>query len=74
MEPYQFLELHMPLEQGLCVISVSCSVVSDSSDPMVCSLPVSSVHGTLQAIMLELVAIPFSKGSSQPRDQTRFSV
>ena len=31
----------------------------------------SSVHGILQARMLEWVAIPFSRGSSQPRDQTR---
>ena len=35
-----------------------------------CSPPVSSVHGILQAGILECVAIPFSKASSQPRDQT----
>ena len=39
-------------------------------DPMDCSLPGSSVRGILQARMLEWVAIPFSRGSSQPRDQT----
>ena len=39
-------------------------------DPMVCSLPGSSVHGILQARVLEWVAISFSGGSSQPRDQT----
>ena len=33
-------------------------------------LPGSSVHGTLQARILEWVAIPFSRGSSQPRDGT----
>ena len=33
----------------------------------------SSVHGILQARLLEWVAIPFSKGSSWPRDRTRFS-
>ena len=33
----------------------------------------SSVHGILQARILEWVAIPFSKGSSQPRDQTQVS-
>ena len=32
-----------------------------------------TVHGTLQARILEWVAIPFSRGSSQPRDQTRSS-
>ena len=31
-------------------------------DPMDCSLPGSSVHGVLQAIILEWVAIPFSRG------------
>ena len=34
---------------------------------MVCSLADSSVHGILQARILEWVAIPFSRGSSQPR-------
>ena len=40
-------------------------------DPMDCSLPDSSVHEVLQARILEWVAIPFSRGSSQPRDQTQ---
>ena len=34
------------------------------SDPMDCSPPGSSVHGILQARVLEWVAIPFSRGSS----------
>ena len=38
-------------------------------DPMDCSLPGSSVHGVLQARILEWVAMPFSSISSQPRDQ-----
>ena len=33
----------------------------------------SSVHGILQARILEWVAIPFSRGSSRPRDRTRVS-
>ena len=33
-------------------------------DPMDCSPPGSSVHGILQARILEWVAIPFSRGSS----------
>ena len=33
-------------------------------DPMDCSLPDSSIHGFLQARILEWVAIPFSRGSS----------
>ena len=37
---------------------------------MDCSLPGSSVHGIFQAIVLEWIAISFSRGSSQPRDWT----
>ena len=40
---------------------LSFSVVSDSCDPMDYSLPGSSIHGTLQARILEWVAISFSK-------------
>ena len=42
-------------------------------DPMDCSLSGFSVHGIFQARILEWVAIPFSRGSSQPRDQTQVS-
>ena len=38
-----------------------------------CSLPFSSLHGILQARILEWVAISFSRGSFQPRDRTRVS-
>ena len=37
------------------------------------SLPGSSVHGILQARILEWIAISFSRGSFQPRDQTQVS-
>ena len=40
---------------------------------MDCSPQGSSVHGILQARILEWVAMPFSRGSSQPRDGTRVS-
>ena len=39
-----------------------------------CSLPGSSIHGILQARILEWVAISFSRGSSRPRDQTQVSL
>ena len=39
-------------------------------DPMGCSLPGSSVHGILQTRILECVALPASRASSWPRDQT----
>ena len=42
-------------------------------NPMDWSLLGSSVHGILQAGILEWVAIPFSRGSSQPRNQTQVS-
>ena len=50
--------------------SVSCSVMSDSATPMDYSLGGSSVHGILQTRILEWIYIPFSRGSSWPRDQT----
>ena len=50
--------------------SVSQSIVFDSWQLMDYSPPGSSVHGILQARTLEWVAIPFSRRSSQPRDQT----
>ena len=42
-------------------------------DPVDCSPPGSSVHGVLQARILEWVAISFSRGSFRPRDLTRVS-
>ena len=38
-----------------------------------CSLPGPSVHGILRATILDWVAIPFSRGYSQPRDRTQVS-
>ena len=40
-------------------------------DPIDCSPPGSSVHGILQARRLEWLAMPFSRGSSRPRDWTQ---
>ena len=48
----------------------SCPALCDSKN---CSCPGSYVHGILQTRILELVAILFSRGSSQPRDLTRIS-
>ena len=42
-------------------------------DPMDCSSPGSSVHEILQARRVEWIAMPFSTGSSRPRDGTRIS-
>ena len=47
--------------------------MSNSSGTMDCSLPGSSVLGILQVRILEWVAISFSRESSWPRNQTKFS-
>ena len=43
-------------------------------NPMDCGLPGSSVHGILQARILEWAAISFCRASSQPRDWTHVSI
>ena len=43
------------------------------SRPTLCDPKVYTVHGILQARILEWVAFPFSRGSSQPRDRTQVS-
>ena len=59
---------------GVCVCVCVCVCVSQLcptlSNPMDCSPPGSSVHGILQARVLECVAMPFSSGSSRPRNWT----
>ena len=52
----------------LCVVGLVSQLCLTLCNPMDCSSPVSSVHEILQARILERVAIPFSGGSSQPRD------
>ena len=66
-----------PHNSPLEVVSVCAFVCAQSIhlwstlwNPMDCSPPDSSVHGILQARILEWVAMPFSRGSSQSRDQT----
>ena len=49
--------------------SESCSVMSDSLWPH----GLYTVHGVIRARILEWVAFPFSRGSSQPRDRTQVS-
>ena len=65
---------HFPLKMYcVCTSAQSLSHVLLFWDPMDCSSPGSSVHGILQARILEWVAIFFSRGSSQPRDGKRVS-
>ena len=63
----------LKLLSRLCVPVNACSAMPDSLSPMDCSPPDSSVHGILQARILEWVAIPFSSRSSWPRDWTCIS-
>ena len=49
------------------LVTQSCPTLCD---PIDCSLPGCSVHGILQAKILEWVAISHSRRSSQPRDQS----
>ena len=51
----------------VCLVAQSCRTLCN---PMDCSWPSSSVHEISQTRILEWVAISFSKGSSQPRNQT----
>ena len=57
---------------SVCLHAQSLSHVRLCS-PMNCSQPGSSVHGVLQARILESVTIPFSRGSSQSRVRTQDS-
>ena len=51
-------------------VSQSCPALCDRMD---CSVPGSSVYGILQAGILEGIAMPSSRGPSQPKDQTQVS-
>ena len=68
------ISVNFSFGQHLKSESVSCSVISNSyCDPMDCSPPGSSVHGILQARILEWAYISFSRGSSWPKDWTQLS-
>ena len=54
----------------MCVCAHTFKLFPTLYDLMDCSPPGSSVHGILQASILEWGAISFSRASSQPRDWT----
>ena len=58
------------LTNVLCLVAQSCPILCS---PLDYSPPGPSAQGIIQARILEWVAIPFSRGSSQPRDWTQVS-
>ena len=74
-ETLAYLNDVMPLDRTLCSVAHACVCTPSLFHIRLCSLmdcisPVFSVHGIHQARILEWVAISFSRGSSQLRDQT----
>ena len=71
IRPGHFLNYQLPphLKEEVSVTQ-SCLTLCKLTD---CSLPGSSVHRILQARILKWIAMLFSRGSSRPRDQARFS-
>ena len=65
---YKYVHTHTHIHKT--VVTQSCPTLWD---PMDCRPPGSSVHGILQARILEWLAISFSRGSSWPRNQTQIS-
>ena len=62
----------MPIKICLCCAVLGRSVVSDSlPPPWTAARQAPLSMGVLQARVLEWIAMPSSRGSSQPRDQTR---
>ena len=82
--PFQYSCLENPMDRGawwatVCAV-LGCSVLADSAIPwtVVCQAPLSMefyrpVTGYWSIQYLEWVAIPFSRGSSQPRNKTGVS-
>ena len=67
--PFNNLFFHFIIFLNFLFCRESCSVMSDSLQPHGLHI----VHGILQARILEWVAFPFSRGSSQPRYWTQVS-
>ena len=64
-EDWSELPFPSPMHESESEVTQSCPTLCD---PMDCTLPGYSVHGILQARILEWVAISFSRGFSRPRD------
>ena len=69
----QLTDMPMHTHAYVCAHAKLLHLSPTLCNPTDCSPPGSSVHGIPQARKLEWVAMPSSKGSSQPRDQTHIS-
>ena len=72
------LNIELPYDPAIPLLGMKVKVLIAQSylppcSPIDCSPPGSSVHGILQARILEWVAMSFSRGSSWPRDWTQVS-
>ena len=65
--------MYMCVCVSVCVYAKSLQLCPTLCDSMEYRPPGSSVHGVLQARILEWVAFASSRGSSQPTDQTQVS-
>ena len=70
--PLSFFQ-YIPSYSTMYIHSVSVNGKVAQSCPALCDLMDYMVHGILQARILEWVAFPFSRGSSQPKDRTQVS-
>ena len=77
--PLQSCKAHGGMAVGFALLSLTCVCTGSLQlcltlcEPMDCSPPGSSVHGILQARILEWVALPSSRGSSPLRNRTHTS-
>jgi len=61
------------MSEMLCYVMFNPQVKVARSCPTLCDPMDYTVHGILQARILEWVAFAFSRGSSQPKDRTQVS-
>ena len=70
---YIYLWIDVHIHNSFCCCCSGGKSCPTLCNPVDCSPPGSSVYGISQARILEWVAMPFSRGFSWPRDQTRVS-
>ena len=71
-EIFHRISLNLAWETNLCMCAKSIQSGPSLCDPMDCSPAGSSVHGILQARLLEWVVMPSSRGSSWPRPLLKY--